>query len=79
MEDISWHFMSLGFTMIAVVGGGGLWLGRLQNRVQSGEDKYTRFEQQLNGHMKEFKDVAVKVGKIETTCANILERLDSSR
>jgi hypothetical protein len=77
MDWLSWEIMTAGFSLLAVIGGGGLWMGRLQTRVTNNEEKNDRFQKQINGHLEKISVVSVKVAVIETTCSNILERLEA--
>jgi hypothetical protein len=75
MEELSWQIISAGIGLFAIVGGGGLWMGRLQNRVQNNEEKNERFQKQINGHLNQLSVVSMKVAVIETLCSNISDRL----
>jgi hypothetical protein len=62
--------------LMTVVGGGGVWLGVLHNRVTNNEADIQKLVTAMNGHLKEFNTVVTKVAKIELTCDNIYSMLD---
>jgi hypothetical protein len=62
--------------LITGVGGAGIWLGILQNKVNTNADNIRQLTTILNEHLKEFHIVSVKVATIETTCKNIERKID---
>jgi hypothetical protein len=63
--------------LITIVGGGGMWLGILQNRVKNSEEDIEKLVSAMNGHLKEFNTVVTKVSNIELTCESILRKVDN--
>ena len=62
--------------LITVIGGGGMWLGVLSNRVTNNTKDINKLVTAMNGHLKEFNTVVNQVARIEVTCDNILSKLN---
>ena len=70
------ELMAVAVGLVTIIGGGGMWLGVLSNRVTNNTKDINKLVLAMNGHLKEFNTVVNQVARIEVTCDNILSKLN---